>query len=148
MYGALRDTYSASPVCLLMNKQLTAIKGKTLSRGTSSGLLFGVNMSLDLSINKIWSWKIEMIKSSIILPRWLCKHKTNQSIVNSNLSHVYATKAVHSLVKGLANDYVTFGERNKFSTQVWNQQAADLRYKQKQRWDPEIHQQPRDERRS
>ena len=39
-------------------------------------------------------------------------------------------------------------KRNKFSTQVWNQQAADLRYKQKQRGDPEIHQQPQDERRS
>ena len=71
-----------------------------------------------------------MIKSSIILPRWLCKHKTNQSIVNSNLSHVYATKAVHSLVKGLANDYVTFGERNKINLapmfEISKQQISDI----------------------
>ena len=36
--------------------------------------------------------------------------------------------------------------KNKFSTWVKNQQVADQRYKQKQREDPEIHQQYRDER--
>ena len=32
------------------NKQLTTIKGKTLSRGTNSRLPFGVNMKLNLSV--------------------------------------------------------------------------------------------------
>ena len=45
----------------------------------------------------------------------------DQSIVNSNHSDVYATKAVRSLDKGYANDYFAFGERrkrNKFITRV------------------------------
>ena len=33
----------------LSNKQLTAIKGKTCSRGTNSRLPFGVNVNLNLS---------------------------------------------------------------------------------------------------
>ena len=38
-------------------------------------------------------------------------------------------------------------KRNKFSTLSFNQQAADLRYTQKQREDPEIHRQHQDEQR-